>query len=130
MKVVNSKGDIQTIPSDDSKLDKEQVLRAARVNLGTFGIIVEMTIKIWPIFNVHVDNVFNITVNEMFFEEGKLSDYLKKYWSLHILWIPFNSLSVPKAAVLPIFSKLINWEPENDHVYFRGINPTKEVHLK
>lgn len=127
MKVVNSKGEVQTIPDDNlSAEEKEEILKAARVNLGVFGIIVEMTIKVSSMENVKVENHFNIKVADIYGSAQTLSSYLKKFWSLHILWIPFNSLNLIEAIAQPIVPNLVDWQPEKDDVYLRGINPTME----
>ena len=123
MKVVNYKGEVQTIPDENLSSDeKENVLKAARINLGTFGIIVEMTVNVSPMENVQVDNFFNITLADVYGSTDALSGYLKKYWSLHILWIPFSSLDLSKAALQPLFPSLVGWDPDKDYVYLRGIN--------
>lgn len=127
MKIVNYKGEVQTIPDEALSPDeKEDVLKAARVNLGTFGIIVEMTINVSPMENVRVENLFDITLADAYGSSSGLSYYLKKYWSLHILWIPFSSLDLSKAALQPIFPSLVGWNPDEDYVYLRGINRAKD----
>lgn len=126
MKVVNYKGEIQTIPDEGlTPEEKEEVLKAARVNLGTFGIIVEMTIKISHMEKVRVDNKFDLTLADVCGDSSKLSIYLKRYWSLHILWIPFSGLKLAQAALQPICPSLVDWNPDEDYLYLRGINRAK-----
>ena len=123
MKVVNYKGEVQTIPDENLSSDKkENVLKAARVNLGTFGIIVEMTVKISPMEKVRVDNYFDVTLADVYGSTDALSSYLQKYWSLHILWIPFSGLNLSEAALQPLCPSLVGWDPDKDYVYLRGIN--------
>ena len=127
MKVINCKGEVQTIPDESLSSDeRENVLKAARVNLGTFGIIVEMTINISPMEKVRVNNFFDITLADVYGSTDALSHYLKKYWSLHILWIPFSSLDLSHAALQPIAPSLIGWDPDKDYVYLRGINRAED----
>ena len=127
MKVVNSKGEVQTIPDENlSPEEKEEILQAARVNLGVFGIIVEMTIKVSLLEKVKVENHFNIKVEDIYGSAQTLSNYMKKFWSLHILWIPFNSLNLIEAIAQPVVPKLVDWQPDKDDVYLRGINPTSD----
>lgn len=123
MKVVNYKGEVQTIPDEALSLDEqENVLKAARVNLGTFGIIVEMTVRVSPMEKVRVDNYFDITLADVYGSPDTLSSYLKRYWSLHILWIPFSGLNLLEAALQPSCPSLVGWNPDQDYVYLRGIN--------
>ena len=127
MTVINGKGEIQTIP--DPRLPqekKEEILRAARVNLGMFGIILEMTIRIWPMEVVEVENFFNKSMKDVFGSAEKLAAVLEKYWSVQAIWIPFNSLSLIEAVVQPIAPSLVGWEPEEDDLFMRGINPSNE----
>ena len=116
MKVVNSKGEIQTIPDPCLPEDeKTEILKAARVSLGTFGVIIEMTLSIPDMKIVDVQNRFDLTLGEVF---DDLESQLTKYLSVHIVWIPFNSLPLTKAFEEVIFPKSIeSWDPWKDDIF-------------
>lgn len=128
MKVVNSNGDVQTIPDENlSESEKEEVLKAARVSLGMFGIIVEMTLEVQSLAVVTVDNKFDRKLGDVF-DPDNLQTLLKENFSVHIVWIPFNSLSVVEGMKQVIFPKTIDkWNPMNDDTFLHIYNPSTGI---
>ena len=72
MKLVDGNGDIRTIPDDhvtptnlspgESPVSTEDTLKAAQANLGLFGVILEFTVKVQPMSNCTVNNIFTTTM--------------------------------------------------------------------
>ena len=60
MKLVDGNGDIRSLPGDIGSLpvSTEDVMKAARANLGVYGVILEFTIKVQPMSNCQVKNIF------------------------------------------------------------------------
>ena len=67
MKLVDGNGNIRTLPEDaaatnvypgESFVTTEDVLKAAQTNLGLFGVILEITVKVQPMSNCTVNNIF------------------------------------------------------------------------
>ena len=64
MVIVDGTGQIRTIPDEiPLNLTQETVLSAAQVNLGLFGVMVEITIAVKPMVNAHVNNDFTFDLS-------------------------------------------------------------------
>lgn len=61
MTIVNGNGEIKRIPEDFGKsgCSPEEILCAASVSLGLFGVVVDITLKVNPMVNAKVKNVFS-----------------------------------------------------------------------
>ena len=62
MKLVDGNGVIRSLPGDIGTLpvSPEEVMKAAKVNLGLFGVILEFTMKVQPMSNSQVKNIFSL----------------------------------------------------------------------
>ena len=67
MKLVDGSGAVRTLPQDttatnlspgESPVSSEDILKAAQANLGLFGVILEFTVKVQPMSNCTVNNIF------------------------------------------------------------------------
>ena len=60
MKLVDGNGDIRSLPGDigSSSVSPDDVMKAAQANLGLYGVILEFTIKVQPMSNCQVKNIF------------------------------------------------------------------------
>ena len=59
MKVVDGNAQIRHLP-DESMSYRDDILKAAQVNLGLFGVILEFTAIVKPMSNCTVDNIFSM----------------------------------------------------------------------
>ena len=57
--MVDGNGQIRHLP-DDGDGNHDDILKAAQVNLGLFGVILEFTVKVKPMSNCKVDNIFSM----------------------------------------------------------------------
>ena len=62
MKLVDGNGVIRSLPGDidSTSVSPEDVMKAARTNLGLYGVILEFTLKVQPMSNCEVKNVFDL----------------------------------------------------------------------
>ena len=61
MKVVDGNAQIRHLPDESmSYRDDNIILKAAQVNLGLFGVILEFTAIVKPMSNCTVDNIFSM----------------------------------------------------------------------
>lgn len=107
-------------------------MAALQVNLGLFGIMVSVTMKVHPMFNVVTDNRF-LTVRETFFDPEKLREMVTNNWSVEIFWFPFNGMRLVSlqhgSALKTVAEGRVNaadWNPMVDRVWVRAINRLKE----
>ena len=88
MTLVDSSGEIRTFKDGETDAD---TMKALQVNLGLFGIMTELTMKVHPMYEVEVNNQFP-TVYDIFFNPEKLRELVKDNWSYEVYWFPFNSM--------------------------------------
>ena len=113
---------ITVVKSDgnEKNISDEETLKAARVNLATFGVMVEIKMAVVTMLNVEVETTFPL-VGESF-----TTTYIKNLydnnWSLELFWYPYNS--IPLRSMLPrkgeVFTQ--NWNPDEDELAIRKIN--------
>ena len=60
MQLVDGKGEVRCLPRD--KHANSDVMKAARVNLGLFGVVLEFTVKVKPMSKCRVKNDFTLKV--------------------------------------------------------------------
>ena len=68
MVFVDGNGQLRTIPDEVAPhLPKDTALKAAQVNLGLFGVMVEVTIGVKPMINADVSNdfTFDLSVSQI-----------------------------------------------------------------
>ena len=67
MKLVDGNGNIRILPEDisatnlspgETTVSSDDVLKAIQTNLGLFGVILEFTLKVEPMSNCTVNNIF------------------------------------------------------------------------
>ena len=70
MKVVDGAGNIRQLPPESPAkgvtVSKDQILKAAQVSLGLFGVTIEYTATVKPMSNCRVQNIFDQTLKVMF----------------------------------------------------------------
>ncbi len=66
MKVVDGEGELRQLPPESLPpgvtMNSDQILKAAQVNLGLFGVAVEYTVTVKPMSNCRVQNIFDQTL--------------------------------------------------------------------
>ena len=60
--MVDGNAQVRHLPYDSAatSVSPEQVLKAAQVHLGLFGVVLEYTVKVQPMSNSTVDNIFSL----------------------------------------------------------------------
>ena len=133
IKVVGPEGKVRTFPNDfdDVKLPKgvtvDDAMNALRLNLGVFGVVVEITLKVEPMVSSEVRNSYP-QIGDLFYgPDPSIKHILKDNWSVQILWLPFNSLDLAGGIVqgLP-FTNV--WQPKADEVWLRTVNLVETSH--
>ena len=66
MRVVDGAGNIKKLPPeslpDGVTVTDDQILKAAQVCLGLFGVVIEYTVKVQPMSNSKVWNIFDMSM--------------------------------------------------------------------
>lgn len=81
MTIVDARGEVVRLSAADGEL-----FHAARVALGTFGAIVDVTLECEPAFNVHVEDRFKPREEVL----DNVDDLLRTYEFVELYWFPFN----------------------------------------
>ena len=127
IKVVGPGGKVRTFPKDfdDVTLPKgvtiEDAMNALRVNLGVFGVVVEIKLKVEPTVSSEVCNSYP-QIGELFYGPNpRIKQIVKDHWSTQILWFPFNSLGLVAGLIqgLP-FTNI--WQPRTDEVWLHTVD--------
>ena len=115
MTIVKSDGQIEEV-SDKDKLS------AAGISLGLFGVIVEQTMRVWPMQKVKVTNDFSKTFAEVFGPDSPYLPHLyKRDFSLEFFWFPYNSMTETQMEKFLVLGNTGDWEPNNDIVWIRRV---------
>lgn len=91
-------------------------------NLGLFGVMTDITLKVEPMVIVETVNDFSLTVEDVFYNSATLKKLYEDNWSLEIFWFPFNSLSWCDVMSIGVGSSTANWDPKADKLWIRKIN--------
>ena len=64
LKLVDGNGDVRTLPHDtkhkgELSVTPEEILKSVQVTLGVCGVVIEFTVKVKPMSNCTVHNIFN-----------------------------------------------------------------------
>ena len=118
LSVVSSSGDLKQYSQADTDM-----MKALRCNLGLFGVIYEIELKVFPQQTVKVINDFEPTVYELFYTEGSLKNLVKSNDSVELYWFPLQSIG----ADVPLDPSTRNWDPCKDKTWVRKINRADDV---
>lgn len=128
------------VGADGVKTEKDLIVssdetNSLKCNLGLFGVMTDITLKVEPMVIVKTENDFSCTVEDVFYNSAKLKNLWDENWSIEIFWFPFNSLEwgsllplglaalCKKPWVLPmVIDSLVNWDPRKDNLWIRKIN--------
>ena len=94
-------------------------------NLGLFGVMTDLTLKVEPMVIVKVENDFSLSVEDVFFEPSNLKQLYDDNWSVEIFWFPYNSMEWKHAlavAAFPFLAAITPWDPKKDKLWIRKIN--------
>ena len=81
MRIVNADGELIELDESDGDL-----FDAARVALGTFGVVYDVELRCEPAFNVHVEDRFKPRDEVL----AGMDDLLATYEFVELYWFPFN----------------------------------------
>ena len=102
---------------NEKNITDEETLTAARVNLATFGVMVEIKMAVVTTPCATVDTIFPL-VGECF-TTTFMENLYSTNWSLELFWYPYNS--IPLWSMLPrkgnVFTQ--NWNPDEDEIFIR-----------
>ena len=78
LRVVDGGGEIRNLPNDPEakSVTPEEVLKAAQVNLGLFGVVLEFTVKVQPMSKSDVKNIFS--------KKLEVNVYKTKHWICNV----------------------------------------------
>ena len=124
MKIVDHNGDVKEYLEDTQSIVEatvDAVMNAVRVSMGVLGVVVEMILKVEDSVWARVDTSYPTVRILLYGNKSTLVQLLHDYWSVEILWFPFNSLGTIGGVIegLPLVSI---WQPKTDEVWVRAIN--------
>ena len=130
LKLVDGNGDIRTYPDDipaelPEGISQEDAMNAVRASLGVFGIIIEITMKVKPLFNVKMDETFPTVSEVIYGPHPKLKEILNNNWAVEFFWFPFNSLGNLEGLVQALPHTDV-WNPKADQLWMRAANKTDD----
>ena len=121
MRIVDAAGKLNTFCIEED-LD---MMRAVQCNLGMFGIIYDIQLKVWEETIAEVYDDFNYNAGDLFYDAEKLKEMVTKTDSVEIFHFPFNSVSwIDDVKELVGKNKKLTreeWDPKNDQLYIRRI---------
>ena len=118
MRIVNSDGDLKVYNMKDEKM-----MRAVRCHVGLFGVVIDVTCQMYPMFMVETRH-FCKTVQELFIDPTGLKDIVDSNWSLEMVWFPFNSITSVNEQTTCVKRRVDkeDWDPKQDQVWIRAMN--------
>ena len=94
-------------------------MNAVKINLGLFGVVVEMTVKVEDMSTVKVNTSYP-TIGELLYgKNSSLRSLLCKHWSVHLVWFPYNSLFGSFGGFIESMTSIHLWQPKLDEVWTR-----------
>ena len=112
---------ITVVKSDgnEKNISDEETLKAARVNLATFGVMVEIKMNVVTMPNAKVETRFHSV--QFSFNTTYMNLQYDNNFSLELFWYPYNS--IPLSNMLTSNGKLFtqDWNPEEDEIVLRKI---------
>jgi FAD/FMN-containing dehydrogenase len=104
MRVITSRGKTKVIDDRD-----EEVLNAARLSLGLFGMVTEITMRVEPEFNVKVEE-FNMSLAECL---ATVKEFVLENEYAEVAWVPFTEqVNMQRANRTQEVATRIGFEPE------------------
>jgi hypothetical protein len=86
MRIINSEG---VLVRYSRKTHSQDMMNAIAMNMGLFGFVVDMRLRVLPIFNVRVSNV-KVNMAEYFADNcKKLKEATEKVYAMEVFWFPF-----------------------------------------
>lgn len=144
--VVGPDGEKRTFPDDFGDITlprgvtEEDAMNALKLNLGVFGIVVEITLQVQPTESTVIQH-FYPQLGELFYGPNPtVKKILQEHWTVQMLYFPYNGLDALGGLIqgLP-FVQL--WQPKTDEVWVHTVDKvdtyaetsrysyTKEYHL-
>ncbi|KAL8584779.1 hypothetical protein ACOMHN_035698 [Nucella lapillus] len=101
------------------------IMKAAKCNLGMFGIMYDITIQVYPTFKAKVENHF--VPMGLIYNTSLLKDTVTSNFLTEISWFPLNSVTDEEAAVYARDHKIPPaWNVKRDFLWLRTINRATE----
>ncbi|KAK7087760.1 L-gulonolactone oxidase-like [Littorina saxatilis] len=122
MRLMDSAGRLRRFTNESHP----EIMKAAKCNLGMFGIMYDITIKVFPTFKAKVKNEF-VTVGDLIYNTTRLKETVESNFLTEISWFPVNSLTDQETQayerddVIPA-----TWDVKQDLLWLRTINEATE----
>ncbi|CAL1545915.1 unnamed protein product [Lymnaea stagnalis] len=119
MRLIDSQGRLRRFTLERHPM----IMKAAICNLGMFGIMYDITIKIQPAIIVKVVNTF-VPLKDLIQNQAALKAQISGNFMNEISWFPFNNLSPDEEAFYRRTGKAPDtWNAGKDILWVRTINP-------
>lgn len=105
------------------------IIKAAKCNLGMFGIMYDITIRVYPTFKAKVTNFF--VPMGLIYNTTLLRDTVTSNFLTEVSWFPFNSVTDEEAAAYDRDGTIPPaWNVKRDYLWLRHINPATEEEVR
>ncbi|GFN88078.1 D-arabinono-1,4-lactone oxidase-like [Plakobranchus ocellatus] len=95
------------------------LMRALSLNLGTFGIMYDITIRVEPAIKVKVENFF-AKVGDIMLNQTNLKQQVEGNLFGEISWFPFNTITADEEAEYIRTGKVSDtWSAAEDYLWIR-----------
>ncbi|KAK3786088.1 hypothetical protein RRG08_045475 [Elysia crispata] len=103
-----------------------ELMRALSLNLGTFGIMYDITIRVEPSIKVKVENSF-VKVGDIMLNQANLKRQVEENFFGEISWFPFNTITPAEEAEYIRTGKVPDtWSAAEDYLWIRTVNPVSD----
>ncbi|KAH9525474.1 hypothetical protein Btru_001500 [Bulinus truncatus] len=106
-----------------------QIMKAAICNLGMFGIMYDITFKVYPMIFVKVVHNFP-PLKDLLKNKDALKNLISQNFMTEISWYPFNQLTEKEERFYNSTGRAPStWNADNDLLWVRTTNPVKNSEL-
>ncbi|XP_012946738.1 uncharacterized protein LOC101860474 [Aplysia californica] len=122
MRLLDSHGRLRRFTKEDHPM----IMKAASCNLGMFGIMYDITIKVEPTFVVKAENRF-VRLGDLMLNKDALRAQVTGSFLTEISWFPFNKISDAAAEEYSRTGAIPDdWSAADDTVWLRTINRAQQ----
>ncbi|GFS23596.1 D-arabinono-1,4-lactone oxidase-like [Elysia marginata] len=103
-----------------------ELMRALSLNLGTFGIMYDITFRVESAIKVKVENSF-VKVGDIMLNKANLKRQVEGNMFGEISWFPFNTITPDEEAEYIRTGKVPDtWNAADDYLWIRTFNPASD----
>ncbi|XP_067680083.1 uncharacterized protein [Haliotis asinina] len=123
MRIIDSRARLRTFTMEDDG----DVMKALMCSLGVFGIMYDVTLKVFPMKIAKVENQF-LTIEDLFYNAGALKAVVTSKFLTEPAWYPFSGITDSEAEEYARTGTIpSNWSAKKDVMWLRTIELVEDV---